>query len=229
MKYAKKKKKSPLIPILLAVVIILAVILAALLLNRPETDAPGSETTGPVAEQPQQGTEQPGEDQGTEPAQDPAETEAGATEAPGSSETTAPDDIVVVQTDPKIEGTEPAIEDVQVKTPFCTLYFPGQWADGLETKVTEEEWNTAVDFSAAIDGEKIRLFTLHFGGAAGDPVGIWEDAEGVMMDITMEIHELELEDRWTAEQTDHICAMQEALNYVLEKLAEEDGFTPLDE
>ena len=77
-----------------------------------------------------------------------------------------------------------------------------------------------------MDSEEYLLFTVHFGGAAGFPVGVLQMEDGVMLDVTADMADLALKDSWTAEESDRICAMQEAMNYVVEKLNDMPGFSP---
>lgn len=122
--------------------------------------------------------------------------------------------------------TEPEVPPISIETPYCTLYYPGQWAEGLETEITGEEFDTTVSFYGTVSEEKHLLFSLYFGGAEGFPVGVLETKDGVMLDVTMEIAELELNSRWSQEETDRLCAMQEALNDVLGYLGAEPSFVP---
>ena len=122
--------------------------------------------------------------------------------------------------------TEPEVPPISIETPYCTLYYPGQWAEGLETEVTGEEFDTVVAFYGTVAEEKQLLFRLYFGGAEGFPVGILETEDGVMLDVTLEIAELELSDSRSQEDTDRLCAMQEAMNDVIGYLGREPSFVP---
>lgn len=237
MKYLnKKKKKNPLVPVLSVVVAVLAVILLALLLLKPA----GDDQTTPTTEPAETGMEATAGEETTEAnaAQEDDQTQTQApeqtdpmvetTEAPESTDAVEPDDQQDPTTPAIPETTEPLVEDVRIETPYCPLYFPGQWSEGLKTEIKEEDWVASVTFYGNVGGEDVLLFTLYFGGASGYPVGIFQTEDGMMLDVTMENNDFELKDSWSAGEADRICAMQEALNYVLEKLSEEDGFTSVE-
>lgn len=156
-------------------------------------------------------------------AKQPAQQEVKTTVAPVTQ-------MVQPSTERVVETTEEEEEEyppVEIETPFCTLYYPGQWAEGLRTEITGEEFDTAVRFYGTVAGEEQLLFVYHFGGAEGLPVGTYETADGILMDISLEMVDLEISSKWTQEETDHICAMQEAMNYVLNRMRRDDGFTPI--
>lgn len=115
---------------------------------------------------------------------------------------------------------------IAIETPYCTLYYPAQWAEGLRTEVSGEEFDMAVSFYGTVAQEEYLLFTLYFGGAEGFPVGVLEIQDGVMLDVTLDITDLEMNDSWNQEETDRICAMQEAMNDVLNYLEMEEKFVP---
>lgn len=120
--------------------------------------------------------------------------------------------------------TEPPM--VAIETPYCTLYYPEQWADNLRTEITGEEFDMAVGFYGTVAQEEYLLFTLYFGGAEGFPAGVLEIQDGVMLDVTLDIADLEMNDSWNQEETERICAMQEAMNDVLSYLEMEEKFVP---
>ena len=157
-------------------------------------------------------------------AKQPVRQEVKNTVAPVSYATQAPQSA----TEQVVETTEEEeYPPIEIETPFCTLYYPGQWAEGLRTEITGEEFDTAVRFYGTVAGEEQLLFVYHFGGAEGLPVGTYETADGILMDISLEMVDLELSSKWTQEEMDYICAMQEAMNYVLSHMGRDDNFTPI--
>lgn len=136
------------------------------------------------------------------------------------------------QTEAATEAVETTEEEelvppVEIATPYCTLYYPGQWQEGLRTEIVGDEFDCAVCFYGTVVGEEQLLYTIHFGGAEGIPVGIYETADGVMMDITVEMAEIEIGKNWSQEETDYLCAMQESMNYVLNRMKRDASFTPV--
>lgn len=245
----RKKRIDPLIPALSAVAVILTVILAVLLFTEPKSGEGSGETVSPVQESSApadmlsatdpagQMTETTGASDATEvPVKSTAPTEE-APSAPPSQKGTEPEGTKTPEgttdsektTEPTQGNTEPVMNGASVNTPYCVLQIPEEWVGRISVEIKEEEWNTAVAFYGEVSGERVLLYTLHFGGAAGDPVGILETEAGVMMDVTVEVHDITVNPGWSQEKTDSVYAMQESVNYMLENLGENRDFTPLDE
>lgn len=235
-----KKRIDPLIPVLSAIAVVLAIILAVLLLQNAKEDdeldktLPTSEITVPIGSIQDGESEQDAQPLGTEDApevteaseetgtgiQNPEETEPEATKD-NPQKNTEPEET----TDDPQNNTESVMDGTAVNTPYCVLRIPEEWVDRITVQITEEEWNTSVDFYGMLNGEKILLYTLHFCGAAGDPVGTWLTDEDVLMDVTLEVHDITGNASWSREDQDTIYAMQESLNYVLKGLEDYPAFT----
>ena len=140
------------------------------------------------------------------------------------AQTTAPA-VPETQT-PETEAPEERLPAMEIETPYGFLRYPADLVQTLRTEVTGEDFDTAVNFYGSVGEEEFLLFTLHFGGGDGFPVGVLQTKEGVMLDITAEMTDLPLKDSWTPEETDKICAMQEALNFVMDEMEQLPGFTP---
>lgn len=126
-----------------------------------------------------------------------------------------------------MQGTdESEYPPLVIETPYCDLYYPGQWADSLRVEITGTEPEAIVSFYGTVAQEEQLLFRLYFCGAEGFPVGAIETENGMMMDVTVEIAELTLKDSWSDEETDRICAMQEGMNTVMDGLKKLPNFTP---
>lgn len=111
-------------------------------------------------------------------------------------------------------------EDVLIRTPFCQLHYPGQWEEYLYVEHTGGR-NYEVAFYAEFDGlEPIFLFAVQFGTAAEDPVLEMTDSEGNTVGVTIRMAEIDETDL-TQDQLEIIYAMQDALNDLLQALAEE--------
>ena len=244
----QNKRMDPLIIVLSAVAVVLAAVLVVLLLTDPKTGDGARETQPDAA-----GTSAPTETLHTTDPTDqmPEVTEpAGTTDAPADStlpteeapsappsqKETEPEGTKTPEgtkdpektTEPTLGNTESVMNGASVNTPYCVLQIPEEWVGRISVEIKEEEWNTAVLFYGEVRDEKILLYTMHFGGAAGDPVGILESDAGVMMDVTVEIPDISVPDNWTAEEQDTAYALQETVNYVLEELGKNQAFTDLD-
>ncbi len=135
------------------------------------------------------------------------------------------------QTEPPVqvpEETEPVYEDVQVQTAYCKLFYSGQWADSMRTERITEDFAETILFYGTAEGTETALFAVHFADATDSsfPVGAYSTADGLTVDISVEIFEMEV-GGWTDTGFELICTMQEQVNYVLEKLEETEGFIPV--
>ena len=248
-----KKRMDPLIPVLSAIAVVLAIILAVLLLKDGKANdesgktLPTVEATTPTDATQNEESEQDPQPLGTEDApevtkapektgataQNPEETEPEETKD-NPQKNTEPEetkDNPQKNTEPKEttddpqKNTEPVMDGTAVNTPYCVLRIPEEWVDRITVQITEEEWNTSVAFYGTLNGEKILLYTIHFGGAAGDPVGTWLTDKDVLMDVTLEVHDITENASWSTEDRDTVYAMQESLNYVLKGLEDYPAFT----
>lgn len=157
-----------------------------------ETETPEEQTTQPLEE-----TTQPPEE----------------TTLP-QEENTRPEPPVKVP-----EVTEPVYEDVEVQTTYCKLFYSGQWADSIRTERITRDFTETILFYGTAEGKEAVLFAVYFAGTTDNsyPVGVYSTVDGLMVDISAEIFELEA-GGWTDTGFDQICAMQEQVNYVIEKL-----------
>lgn len=114
-------------------------------------------------------------------------------------------------------------EELVIGTPYCQLYFPGRWAEELQTTLDKTD-GYEILFSGAINGhEPIALFALNFGGseATGSIVHTMFNENGVAFHVRLRtISPLETEG-WTGVDQATAMAMQEDLNYLLSKLTAE--------
>lgn len=130
--------------------------------------------------------------------------------------------------DPTEEPTEVVdVEDVVVSTPCGDLFFPGQWEGQIRAEVKEEGIGYTVTFYGKIGDAECALFTVLFAADSENsfPVGVITVDE-VSMDVSIELYDLEENTAWTQAQMDTASAMQEGVNYVIEKLKENPAFAP---
>ena len=106
---------------------------------------------------------------------------------------------------------------MSIDTPGGTLKYPTRWSDYLHTETVMEE-PYSVSFYCRVDGqEDLYLFTVYIGGEEGMLAGSITGDDGESRDVRLDIEELALED-WAEEEAQIARAMQEDLNFVLEKL-----------
>lgn len=113
------------------------------------------------------------------------------------------------------EDTQPQA-DIPIDTPYGELRFPGKWKNYLMTQQEEG----LIDFYAALpDHEPVLLFTVVFETANGHASGVITAQNGTQTDLAIVIHDLELPGDWSDGEIDIVYAMQEDMNYLLNKLS----------
>ena len=114
--------------------------------------------------------------------------------------------------------------DIEITTPYVTLRYSEKWLNYLKTeKNFKEESN--VTFFACIDGKNIELFTVHFNEDGAMPIGVL-NLESNSVYIAFSYADLKLDDTWTQNEKDIVNAMQEQINYIINRLKEEKNFVP---
>ena len=203
---------------LLVVLVLLAALLVVMIVGSGrEPDLPAEST--PATEAPQDTKPEEPLAEPTEPATESTEPEIIEPEETEPEET-IPEAIVIGEESK--EDTE--IQDVEIETTYATLYYPGKWKDSLRTEETELEFGADVKFYGTINGQEHWLFTVHFGGAEGIGIGAIMTAEGFMIDVTISMSDIIPGEDWSDEAAEQFNAMQEAMNYVMNKLSNTPGF-----
>lgn len=221
MKYLKKKKKSPLLPIVLILAVAIVAGVLALTLwpagaEADPTEPPAQSQSADVTESGVQTEhEEPTEPQtpdGTEAPTELEEVKQEETEAPGQ------------ETLPPPIPEETVLPDCEVETPYGTLYFPGRWKDTMWAEVETLDFGADVVFYGTVAGEECWLFTVHYGGADGIGIGAVMTKEEYLLDVTVEMSDFVPTESWSQADTDLFSAMQETMNYLMEKLKEDPAF-----
>lgn len=106
-----------------------------------------------------------------------------------------------------------------IETKYCNLYYPARWEQQLETK----EKGDSVSFYSVIGNDTTKLFEVVFGSEEGSLVGHL-DIDGKSVPVCFIFDEIIPESNWDEKVTFSVYAMQEDLNYVIEKLREEPNF-----
>ena len=125
---------------------------------------------------------------------------------------------------PQPDETQPPVlppeddDEMAIDTPYGELYFPARWKDYLNLK-TDNGKVYSVSFYCKLEGFQDQLlFIIYFGGDTGYEVGTVTDASGNDVTVRLHIQEIEPDINWTDAQRALVFAMQEDLNYLLDKL-----------
>lgn len=116
--------------------------------------------------------------------------------------------------------------DIQVETPFCTLYFPGKWRDQISTRGVDLGYGYEVFFFVPCGDDTTELFAVLFGfrSTYSTRVGAIV-SNGIATSVNLEMPTPSDHFSWTEEQQKNAFAMQEDVQYLLDRLAEEPLFT----
>lgn len=197
MKYLNEKKKNKLVPVLITLVVLLSIAVVVLSWMLLQQRKPAE--IGPL----------------------PVETVA--PEAPAeTAETEKP-------TLPDIQQTVPVIaEDFIISTPYGELYLPVEWEGLIRADIIEMDAMCAVTFLGMLETKEVPLYTLLFenGENQGAALGSVQTQDGATAWVYLEMSQLEQDNTLTAQQYDTLLSMQETVNGLLEKLAQEPAFTP---
>lgn len=131
------------------------------------------------------------------------------------SEETEPD-VPVVTPQPDNSGT---INNLQIETPYCTLYYPARFADTVRYDIDEShEEIYKVHFYSQIDGREDQLlFSIYFGGDEGEQLGVVMSSNGTPAPVYLVVSALNL-DGWDEAEMKILYSMQEACNELIERL-----------
>lgn len=116
--------------------------------------------------------------------------------------------------------------DIQVETPFCTLYFPGKWRDQISTRGVDLGYGYEVFFFVPCGDDTTELFAVLFGfrSTYSSRVGAIV-SNGIATSVNLEKPTPSDHLSWTEEQQKNAFAMQEDVQYLLDRLEEEPLFT----
>ncbi len=166
--------------------------------------------------------------------QDSVDTHAGGLPVqsetpPNTTETTTPNTTPADTTPPHTTiptATEPEQTDIIIVTPYCRLYYPQTWKEDVIVRTQEKEYGCIVTLLGTAGGKEVELFSLYFAetGEASYPVGVLTFA-GTSMDVSLALKDLHgITDPDDAHK---LSAMQEDVNYLLDKLEQNPDFTSL--
>lgn len=212
----KAKRKSAILTGLVAVLAVLLVVLLVVAVTEPwkkdpsATD-PVSTTTAPVTD--------------TNPTTEPVQTsEPVQTTVPSQSEGTTPEGTNPVDATTPSDPTQPttAPADVEVKTPYATLRFDGQWRQNLDIRISEGD-PYVLEFRAKLQGkEPCPLFDLRIGSSVPNPVGAVKAKDGTLVPVGVKNYTFKPDSSWSEAEINAIHAMQELFNDMMDQLDLQD-------
>lgn len=115
-------------------------------------------------------------------------------------------------------------DTVLVETSQMTLEYPSEFAGIIRAEESAHDIGSTVVFYGTIGEREVALYAIHFGGEAGEPVGVLNMDEGYAMDVTAEFSNFIPGDDWSANDADSYGSMQETLNYVIRSMAKNSNF-----
>lgn len=131
-----------------------------------------------------------------------------------------------VTTEPPVTSQPPVQtgDDMIIDTLYAQLHFPTTWAKNLTLDIQEDTPANGitpykVTFRCRVgDHDPVTLFVVHFGQSEGIPVTTVTTPEGKSVEVRLTICNIQLQGAWTQEESRTVYAMQEDLNYLIQKL-----------
>ena len=126
--------------------------------------------------------------------------------------------------EPEAEHTEPAENaaggDVTVSTYYATLQYPGKWKSYLRTSIMNEAGCKVCFFGTVPGYAEAHLFDIVINGSADIPAGTLTTAQGTQVPVGINILDIVPDENMNDDEMAILFAMQDDVNYVLEKLTE---------
>lgn len=114
------------------------------------------------------------------------------------------------------------VQEIQINTPYCTLYFPGTWQDMLRTEQTElpEADSLVVAFYGKLEAhEDQHVFDILIQNEkTEDSLGAILCTDGEKRYVTTVFYSTDSIESWPETDKNLIYAMQEDINYIIDKL-----------
>ena len=121
------------------------------------------------------------------------------------------------------EDKEKLDNAIEIKTDYCTLYYPSIYKEDLEVKYSNDTGYKAEFYGKVKGKEEVHLFDICFNSDDGDLLGYLEyDEENINM--SFEVNELSFDDSWKQKNIDKMYAMQEEVNFVLAALGTNENY-----
>lgn len=111
------------------------------------------------------------------------------------------------------------INNLEIETPYCTLYYPARWASTVTWEIDDSQEDVyKVHVYSRIEGKENQLlFSIFFGGDEGEQIGAVMSSDNIPVPVNLLMAELDL-DGWSAEDAEIVYRMQEAFNELILRL-----------
>lgn len=110
--------------------------------------------------------------------------------------------------------------DILIDTEYGTLYYPASWEEIFSYEISTDEPYTVSFIGKLSDKTSAELFSVVFGEKGEIPVGKITGVKGCNIWLTPD----SVNEKWTDDEKATFYAMQEEMNYTVEKLSKLDGF-----
>ena len=127
------------------------------------------------------------------------------------------------------EGASEAIKtnktDILIDTAYGTLYYPLQWKEYFSYEISKDDPYTVKFLGKISEDKTVELFRIVFGEKGNIPVGeiTGDNACKVYVTPVTKVNK-----KWNDDETATFHAMQDELNYTIEKLTEIKAFKKAD-
>lgn len=107
--------------------------------------------------------------------------------------------------------------DIPIDTPYGQLHYPGQWKSMIRIEQKTHPELRVSFFGKVEDLPEIPLFDISFGATGENAIGILEfDGNGISVGVTA--YPIEPTEMWSQKCTDTLFAMQDDMNYLIQRL-----------
>ncbi len=120
--------------------------------------------------------------------------------------------------------TESTALELEIETPYGTLFFPNHWPGQIETEIQEEPGKYTVTFLGTIAGKRAQLFAVVFGGTQEMPLGKLLLNDGTEVVVRLDLERFEPDASWTEAELKTAYAMIEGSTLLVETLSQQDNF-----
>lgn len=109
-------------------------------------------------------------------------------------------------------------KEVVVSTQYGDLFYQEKWAEHMKIEETMDGDTLTVSFYTELNEVKYLLFQLVIGGDQAGAFGKLTDTDGTKRDVHVMMPELVVAEELSDEEKDHLFAIQEEVNYVIDHL-----------
>lgn len=136
------------------------------------------------------------------------------------------ENMFFVVAEPVGEISVPNLSDAPIETPFCTLYYPGEWKDAVKWEVSSSADQCNVSFAETFSGKNVNVFTIGFndGSDKGFQMGKLK-YQGKDIVVSLVLSDFPQEGSWSDSEKALFITLQEQAFTMLEKLAENFEYT----